>query len=103
MTAGGSTDGMIGSPSILDNTPPPPPSAASSHGPMTTRGIKRLAGASVNITNNGPVGNMTANPESRKRRRHNLMHETMRKIAKKREATQKMGSTSILPELPVRS
>ncbi|EGN96209.1 hypothetical protein SERLA73DRAFT_76187 [Serpula lacrymans var. lacrymans S7.3] len=71
----------LGSPAALDGTPPPtgPPAQVQ----MTTRGVKRLASASV------AAGSGPGNADSKKRRRHTLMYETMRKAAKKRETAQK--------------
>ncbi|GLB35077.1 putative glycoside hydrolase family 5 protein [Lyophyllum shimeji] len=62
---------------------------------MTTRGIKRLASASVSSTT--PVG-MAAGSEPRKRRRHLLVQETIRKAGKKRaEALQKIQAAQRKP------
>lgn len=60
---------------MVEDTPPPTPSQ------MTTRGVKRLASASVSGPNSvaGAAGS-----EPRKRRRHALVIETIRKAAKKR-------------------
>ncbi|KAL0070630.1 chromatin modification-related protein VID21 [Marasmius tenuissimus] len=67
--------------SAIDATPPP---ASSSTG-MATRGVKRLASASVSSTI-GPV----AGSETKRRRRHILIQDTVRKAVKKRaEAAQK--------------
>ncbi|KAK1231486.1 chromatin modification- protein VID21 [Marasmius sp. AFHP31] len=67
--------------SAIDATPPP---ASSSTG-MATRGVKRLASASVSSTI-GPV----AGSETKRRRRHILIQDTVRKAVKKRaEAVQK--------------
>ena len=51
---------------------------------MMTRGIKRAAGTMAQAQNPLTV-NTTPTVESRKRRRHYLVFETMRKVAKKRE------------------
>ena len=57
---------------------------------MTTRGVKRLASASIS----SPVAHSS---ESKKRRRHILLQESMRRAAKKRaEAAQKVLSESLL-------
>jgi hypothetical protein len=57
---------------------------------MTTRGVKRLASASIS-------SEVVHNSESKKRRRHILLQESMRRAAKKRaEAAQK-----VLSELPL--
>lgn len=63
---------------------------------MTTRGVKRLASSSVSNTNSqGPT-----TTESRKRRKHALLQESVRKAAKKRvENTQKMQG---MPALSIR-
>ena len=53
---------------------------------MTTRGVKRLASVSAGVV---PSPGGYANEPSKKRRRHLLMSETIRKAAKKREANQK--------------
>ncbi|RDB21560.1 Chromatin modification-related protein EAF1 [Hypsizygus marmoreus] len=58
---------------------------------MTTRGVKRLASASV--SGPSPVG-IAAGSEPRKRRRHHLVQETIRKAAKKRaDALQKVQAS----------
>jgi hypothetical protein len=54
---------------------------------MTTRGVKRLASISVGA-NMSPGG---SNNEPKKRRRHNLMFDAIRKAAKKREQNQKLS------------
>jgi len=61
-----------------------PPSISSQ---MTTRGVKRLA--SVSVSGSAAIGILPGN-EPRKRRRHILIQETIRKAGKKRaEALQK--------------
>lgn len=55
-------------------------------GQMTTRGVKRLASASIAAH---VVSSNASGSESRKRRRHNVMYDTFRRVAKKRDATQK--------------
>ena len=64
-------------------TPPPAPPPRDQ---MTTRGIKRLASVSVGA-NTSPGGSN----EPKKRRRHNLMFDAIRKAAKKREQNQKLN------------
>lgn len=64
----------------------PPPASTSAQGQMTTRGVKRLASMSV-TQNQSPGAGLTS--DTKKRRRHTFMYETMRKAAKKREAAQK--------------
>ena len=53
--------------------------------PMTTRGTKR----SLSMAMSPNVSNANHNGESKKRRKHNVMYETMRKAAKKKEAALK--------------
>ncbi|KAH9857077.1 hypothetical protein C2E23DRAFT_900323 [Lenzites betulinus] len=65
------------------------PAAASSH--MTTR--KRTASQSVAATAGSSSNGASQSTEPRKRVRHNLMHETLRKAAKRREAVQKSNAT----------
>jgi chromatin modification-related protein VID21 len=55
-------------------------------GQMTTRGVKRLASASIAANN---ASSNASGSDSRKRRRHNIMYDAIRKAAKKREAAQK--------------
>ena len=69
-------------------TPPPVPPPRDQ---MTTRGIKRLASVSVGA-NTSPGG--SAN-EPKKRRRHNLMFDAIRKAAKKREQNQKLNGERV--------
>ena len=77
-----------------DFTPVAPPAqdgpssstpARASQSQITTR--KRMASVSSSTANTAPIP--TATFESRKRRRHVLIFETMRKCARKREAAQK--------------
>ena len=69
-------------------TPPPaPPPVPPPRDQMTTRGIKRLASVSVGA-NASPGGSVN---EPKKRRRHNLMFDAIRKAAKKREQNQKIN------------
>ena len=64
-----------------------------SSGQMTTRGVKRLASASISSPANQGV---VQSSESKKRRRHILLQESMRRAAKKRaEAAQKVLSESL--------
>ena len=63
-----------------------------SSGQMTTRGVKRLASASISSPANQGVIHSS---ESKKRRRHILLQESMRRATKKRaEANQKLLSES---------
>ncbi|TFK55158.1 hypothetical protein OE88DRAFT_1005609 [Heliocybe sulcata] len=84
----GSTLRELSETSHRDMPPPPPP------GQMTTRGIKRSASAMQSPTSPNPniaalSGPLVLNTDNRKRRRHQLMSETMKKAAKRREAAQK--------------
>ncbi|THV07920.1 hypothetical protein K435DRAFT_741376 [Dendrothele bispora CBS 962.96] len=73
-------------PSALDSTPPPQVVPATPN-QITTRGVKRGASTSVS----SPAG-MSTEP-SKKRRRHTLMQDLVRKAAKKRaEALQKINA-----------
>lgn len=58
---------------------------------MATRGTKRASSAATPAP--GP------NPTDYKRRRHNLMHETIRKAVKKREQAQKAQGTVVITML----
>ncbi|KAG6903174.1 hypothetical protein C0995_002717 [Termitomyces sp. Mi166 len=70
--------------SVVEATPPPTSTQ------MTTRGVKRLASASISSVS--PSG-VPAGSEPRKKRRHALVLETIRKAGKKRaEALQKAQS-----------
>lgn len=67
----------------------PPPQTPTTQ--MTTRGTKRSMSMSTSVSAagaHGTPGGLTGS-ETKKRRRHNLMYETIRKAAKKREAAQK--------------
>ncbi|KAF7978682.1 hypothetical protein HWV62_44931 [Athelia sp. TMB] len=64
--------------------------ATASRDQMTTRGVKRLASVSAGVV---PSPGGYTNEPSKKRRRHLLMSETIRKAAKKREANQKANGT----------
>jgi chromatin modification-related protein VID21 len=77
----------VNSPVNTERTPPP--ASTSAQGQMTTRGVKRLASMSV-TQNQSPGAGLTS--DTKKRRRHTFMYETMRKAAKKREAAQKASS-----------
>ena len=72
----------MSSPIIPDGTSTPTPAARDQ---MTTRGVKRLA--SVSVGGIASPGNSAHEPK--KRRRHNLMLDAIRKAAKKREQNQK--------------
>ncbi|KZT28465.1 hypothetical protein NEOLEDRAFT_1175782 [Neolentinus lepideus HHB14362 ss-1] len=85
---GGSTLRELPETPHRDMPPPPPP------GQMTTRGVKRSASALQSPTSPGPnitnsSGPLALTTDTRKRRRHQLIHDTMRKTAKRREAAQK--------------
>ena len=75
---------------IVDEAPPPILSL-SSQVQMTTRGVKRLANLSVAQSQNANLWSGLSS-DTLKRRRHTLMYETIRKVAKKREAAQKASS-----------
>lgn len=64
----------------------PPPQTPTT---MTTRGTKRSMSMSVSASNMGGTGSSQGEPK--KRRRHNLMYEAIRKATKKREALQKQA------------
>lgn len=69
------------SPAMVEDTPPATPSQ------MTTRGHKRLASTSVSGPSSASVASGT---EPRKRRRHQLVYETIKKAVRKRaDALQK--------------
>jgi hypothetical protein len=70
---------------------PPAPAQVQVQAQMTTRGVKRLASAGVNGI--GSSGNSSGGlgGEPKKRRRHFLMLETIRKCAKKREQERKLS------------
>lgn len=80
----------VNSPANLDGTPPPTPSASPVQ--MTTRGIKRLANMSI-VQNQSTSLGANISSDMLKRRRHTVMYETIRKVAKKREAAQKASSS----------
>ncbi|KAH7927096.1 hypothetical protein BV22DRAFT_1118490 [Leucogyrophana mollusca] len=84
----------ISSPATYDGTPPP--TAPSSQAQMTTRGVKRLASISV-AQGQGTGGGSGQSSDTKKRRRHALMFETIKKVAKKRDATQKAALTQRKP------
>lgn len=67
---------------------PPTPTTAT----MTTRGVKRQATASL-ATNGALSGSPAPGFESKKRRRHNIMHDAIRKAVKKRESAAKAQGT----------
>ncbi|KAI0831506.1 hypothetical protein BC628DRAFT_1354063 [Trametes gibbosa] len=64
------------------------PAAASSH--MTTR--KRTASQSVAAVSGNSSNGASQSTEPKKRVRHHLMHDTLRKAAKRREAVQKSNA-----------
>ncbi|OCH86567.1 hypothetical protein OBBRIDRAFT_890404 [Obba rivulosa] len=64
---------------------------------MTTRGHKRSASISVAAGSASSTGPIPLNPEPRKRRRHNLMHDAIRKAIKKKEIAQKTNSNQRKP------
>ncbi|KAI0636780.1 hypothetical protein C8Q77DRAFT_1094591 [Trametes polyzona] len=70
------------------STPAAAAAAAASH--MTTRGHKRTASQSVAASGSSSGGSMATEPK--KRVRHNLMYDTLRKAAKRREAVQKSNA-----------
>lgn len=72
----------VGSPSIPGGMSTPAPATRDQ---MTTRGVKRLASVSVG----GIASPGSSAHEPKKRRRHNLMPDVIRKAAKKREQNQK--------------
>lgn len=79
---------------VIDQTSADDASSSANPSQMTTRGVKRLANTSVPNTNaQGPP-----TTETRKRRKHALLQESVRKAAKKRsENAQKMlGVFSLL-------
>lgn len=79
--------GSISTPSVPDASP---------RDQMTTRGVKRLASVSAGVI---PSPGGYGNEPSKKRRRHLLMSETIRKTAKKREANLKAnGKKLLIPE-----
>ncbi len=70
------------------------PAAASSSSHMTTR--KRTASQMLTASGSGSA-NSAMPHEPRKRRRHAVMHDTLRKAAKRREAVQKsIGASSVI-------
>ncbi|OAX43813.1 hypothetical protein K503DRAFT_861974 [Rhizopogon vinicolor AM-OR11-026] len=80
----GSGHADVSSPANVECTPPP--ASTSAQGQMTTRGVKRLASMTVAQNQSTGAGQTS---DTKKRRRHTFMYETMRKAAKKREAAQK--------------
>jgi chromatin modification-related protein VID21 len=67
------------------------PSSSTSTRPSQITTRKRMASISSSTMNTTPISATTFEP--RKRRRHVLIFETMRKCARKREATQKASGT----------
>lgn len=70
-------------PAEEEHRPPPTPTTS-----MTTRGTKRSLSTSVNASS----GTGSAF-ESKKKRRHTIMHEAIRKVVKKREQAQRANGT----------
>ncbi|KAI0647240.1 hypothetical protein C8Q79DRAFT_1047538 [Trametes meyenii] len=66
------------------------PAAAALH--MTTRGHKRSASQSVAAASGSSSNSSGQSGEPKKRIRHTLMHDTLRKAAKRREAVQKSNA-----------
>lgn len=84
-------EGNHGLDSPASSDAPLPVHPTPSTGQMTTRGIKRMASASLSAANAGPPSAVT---ESRKRLKHSLVQETIRKAAKKRESSLKASRES---------
>ncbi|KAH7908579.1 hypothetical protein BJ138DRAFT_1157329 [Hygrophoropsis aurantiaca] len=84
----------ISSPATKDETPPP--ATPSSQAQMTTRGVKRLASISVAQSQASGAGTGQTS-DAKKRRRHALMYDTIRKTAKKRETAQKVAQNQRKP------
>lgn len=78
-----SASGSIASMDDIESVPPTPVSTSSQ---MTTRGVRRMA-ANANTSNSGSLTISTnANfVESRKRKRHFLVSESMKKVSRQRE------------------
>ncbi|KAH9901614.1 hypothetical protein C8Q73DRAFT_252201 [Cubamyces lactineus] len=72
---------------------PATPAAAAAAAHMTTRGYKRTANQSVAAAGGSSASSSGQASEPRKKVRHNLMHDTLRKAAKRREAVQKSNAT----------
>lgn len=73
--------------------PPTPTSTTASTSQMTTRGIKRLAANSVSQSASSLTVNTASNTvESRKRKRHGIINDMMRRTSKKREMTARANS-----------
>ncbi|PFH50697.1 hypothetical protein AMATHDRAFT_60687 [Amanita thiersii Skay4041] len=81
-----------------NNAPPvegtPPPTTNQSQ--MTTRGVKRLASSSVSSPT---LGTTPSGGEPRKRRRHTLLQDTIRKYTKKRIETLQKANTQRKPSV----
>ncbi|KAI6043009.1 hypothetical protein EDC04DRAFT_822644 [Pisolithus marmoratus] len=75
----------VNSPAAAAESSPPPVASSTSQAQMMTRGVKRLASASVSQNQNAGL----ISSDMLKRRRHTLMYETIRRVAKKREIAQK--------------
>jgi len=84
-------------PASLDGATPPP--APPHRDQMTTRGVKRLASVSVG----GHASPGGSGSEPKKRRRHNLMFDAIRKAAKKRDQNQKANGGNSRPILICRA
>ncbi|KLO14690.1 hypothetical protein SCHPADRAFT_850679 [Schizopora paradoxa] len=82
----GSIASASGSIASLDDLESVPPTPVSSSSQMTTRGVKRMA-ANANFSNSGSLTVSTnANfVESRKRKRHLLISDTMKRVSRQRE------------------
>ncbi len=89
----GSIASASGSIASLDDFESVPPTPASASSQMTTRGVKRMAASASTSNANSLTINTNANfVESRKRKRHFLISETMRRVSKKREVHMKQNS-----------
>ena len=76
--------GMVPPPSATSDAPPPTPSVSTSQ--MTTRGIKRAAtNAAQNASSGLTVNTGTNSVEVRKRRRHIIINDAIRKQIRKRD------------------
>jgi chromatin modification-related protein VID21 len=81
--------------SLLNDVYVPEKPLASTPTPMITRGLKRPANTSlIGINTSGSPASVYGF-ESKKRRRHYLMYETIRKAARKRELEKKSSCTYI--------
>ena len=74
-----SASGSIASLDELESVPPTPVSSSSQ---MTTRGVKRMAAnANTNNSNNLTISTVGNFVESRKKKRHQLISDTMKKVS----------------------